>query len=138
MSNSYSILGYGVLETFLLGPAEYNQSKKSLSMRTNLRNVVQNPDERVAILEPGCQLSSTNSHRIKTHFRNTRNFCYLYLIVSAVVRVVWRRFCGSLHWPGPEKDALCSETPYEDALVRSRWWVLLSMQQRQSARARES
>lgn len=138
MSNSYGVLGYGILKTFLLGPANYNQSEKSLSMRTNLHNVVQKPDERVAILKPDCQLSSTNLHRIETHFRNTWDFCHLYLIVTAVLRVVWRRFCCSLHWPGPEEDAFCSETPYEDALIRSRRWVLLSIQQMQSAHAKES
>jgi hypothetical protein len=100
-------------------------------MRTNLHNVVQNPDERVAILEPGRQVSSINSHWMKTHLRNTWNFCRLYLIVFAVVRVVWKGFCGSSNWPGPEEDALCSETPDEDALIRSpsRWWILLSIQQ---------
>src|SRR6266852_8368109 len=101
-------------------------------MKTNLHNVVQNPDERVAILEPGRQISeSINLHsRMKTHFRNTWNFCHLYLIIATVVRVVWKRFCGGLDWPGPEKDALCSETPDEDALIRSCRWILLSIQQR--------
>jgi hypothetical protein len=121
MDNGCGDLGYGVLETFLLEPANYNQSEKSLSMRTNLHNVVQNPNERVAKLEVGRQVSSINSHRMKTHSRNTWNFCHLYLIVSAVVRVVWTRFCGSLDWPSPEEDALCSETPDEDALIRSCW-----------------
>jgi hypothetical protein len=106
-------------------------------MRTNLHNVVQNPDERVAILGPGRQVSSEyiNSHRMKTHIRNTWNFCHLYLTVAAVVRVVWRRFCGGLDWPGPEEDALCSETSDEDALIRSRWWIFLSIQ---SVHAKES
>jgi hypothetical protein len=27
MGNGYGVLGYGVLETFLLGPANYNQSE---------------------------------------------------------------------------------------------------------------
>jgi hypothetical protein len=65
MSNGYGVLGYVVLrvETFLLGSAIYNQREKSLSMRTNLHNIVQNPDERVAILKPGRQVSSINSHR---------------------------------------------------------------------------
>jgi hypothetical protein len=138
MGNGYGILGYGILETFLLGPANYNQSEKSLSMTTNLHNVVQNPDERVAILEPGRQVSSINSHRIKTHVRNTWNLCHLYLIVTAVIRVVWRRFCSSLEWPGPKEDALCSETPDEDALIRSRWWILLSIQQGESVYAKDS
>ena len=62
MGNGYGVLGCGVLETFLLGPANYNQSENSLSTRTNLHNVVQNPDERVAILEPSPQVSSINSH----------------------------------------------------------------------------
>jgi hypothetical protein len=129
MGNGYGTLGHGVFVTFLLRPANYNQSEKLLSTSTNLHNVVQNPDERIAILEQGHQVSSINSHRMKTHFRNTCNFCHLYLILSAVVRVIWRRFCGSSDWPGPEEDALCSETPDEDALIRSRWWILLSIQQ---------
>jgi hypothetical protein len=68
---------------------------------------------------------------MNAHFRSTWNFCHLYVIISAVVRVVWRRFCGGLDWPGPEleEDALCSETPDEDALIRSRRWILLSIQQ---------
>ena len=84
------------------------------------------------------QVSSINSHKIKTHIRNTWNFCHLYLIVTAVVGVVWKRFCGSLEWPGPEEDALCSETPDEDALIRSRWWISLSIRQRESVHAEES
>ena len=141
MGNGNGVLRYGVLETFLMGPANYDQSEKTLSARTNLHNIVQNPDERVAILELGGQFSSINSDRMKAHFRSTRNLCHLYLLVSAVVRVVWRRFCGSLDWPGPEKDALCSETPDEDALIpviRSRWWILLFIQQRESVHAKES
>jgi hypothetical protein len=43
-----------------------------------------------------------------------------------------------LDWPGPEEDALCSETPDEDALIRSRWWILLSIQQRESVHAKGS
>jgi hypothetical protein len=123
---------------FFLGPANYNQSEKSLSMMTNLHNVVQNPDERVAILEPGRQASSINSHRMKTYFRNTWNLCHLYLIVTTVVRVVWRRFCGSLDGPGPKEDALCSETPNEDALIRNHWWISLSIQRRESVHAKDS
>ena len=107
-------------------------------MRTNLGNVVQNPDEWVAVLEPGRQISTINSHRKKTHFRNTRNFCYLYLTVSAVVWVVWRRFCSSLDLPGPEEDAFCSVTPDEYALIRGRRWILLSIQQRESVHVKES
>ena len=138
MGNGYGVLGYGVLETFLLEATNYVQSEKSLSTRTNLHNVVQNPDKRVAILEPGGQISSINSHRMKTHFRNTWNFCHMYLVVSAVVRIVWRRFCGSFDWPGPEENTLCSKAPDEDALIRSRWWILLSIQQRESVHAKES
>ena len=84
------------------------------------------------------QVSSINSYKIKTHIRNTWNFCHLYLIVTAVVGVVWKRFCGGLEWPGPEEDALCSKTPDEDALIRSRWWISLSIRQRESVHAEES
>lgn len=111
MGNSHAVLEYAVLvrllETFLFGPLITNESKRALFTRTNLHNVVQNPDERVAILEPGRQVSSEsiNSHKMKTHFRNTWNFCNLYLVAAAVVRVVWRRFCGGLDWSGPEEDA---------------------------------
>ena len=65
---------------------------------------------------------------MKSHFRKFWDFCHLYLIVAVVVRVVWSSFCGSFDWPGPEEDTLCSETPDEDALIRSRWWILLSEQ----------
>jgi hypothetical protein len=123
---------------FFWEPADYDQNKKEVSMRTNLHNVVQNPDERVAVLEPGRQFSSINSHSMETHFENTWNFCHLYLIVPVVIRVVWRSFCGSLDWPGPEEDALCSETPDEDALIQSRWWIYLFIQQRKSVHAKES
>ena len=89
-------------------------------MSTNLHNVVQNPDERIAILEPGRQVLHQLT-RIKIHLGNTWNFCHLYLIVVAVVRVVLSRFCGGFDRPGPEENTLCSETPDEDALIRSRW-----------------
>ena len=74
---------------------------------------------------------------MRIHLGNTWNFCHVYLIVAAVVRVVWSSFCGSLDWPGPEEDALCSETPDGDALIRSRWWILLSIQQRESVHVKE-
>ena len=107
-------------------------------MRTNLHNVVQNPDERVAVLEPGRQFSSISSHSMKTHFWYTWVFRHLYLIVPVVIRVIWRSFCGSVDWPGPEEDAFCSKTPDEDALIRSRWWITLSIQRRESVHAKES
>jgi hypothetical protein len=75
---------------------------------------------------------------MKIHIRDTWNFYHLYLIVAAVVRVVWKSFCGSLNGPGPEEDAFCSETLDEDALIRSLWWILLSIQQRGSVHAKES
>ena len=33
----------------------------------------------------------------------------------------------------PEKDALCSETPDKDALIRKHGWVLLSIQQQKKS-----
>jgi hypothetical protein len=49
VGNGYNILGYGTLNTFLLAPGEYINAN-SYVQATNLRNIVQNPDERVAIL----------------------------------------------------------------------------------------
>jgi hypothetical protein len=44
----------------------------------------------------------------------------MYVTVSAVVRVVRKRFCRSSEWFNPEEDALCSEALDKDALIRSR------------------
>ena len=66
-----------------------------------------------------------------TYFRNTWDSCHLYLIVSGVVRVVRTGFCCSTEVCEPEEAALCSEALNEDALIRSRGWILLSIQQRQ-------
>ena len=49
MCNSHSILGHGTLDAFLLAPNEYINANSQLQA-TNLRNIVQNPDERIAIL----------------------------------------------------------------------------------------
>jgi hypothetical protein len=65
-----------------------------------------------------------------TYFWTIRNSSYLDLIVSAVVRVVRAGFCCSLHWFGPEEDALCAEAPDKDALIRSRGWILLFIQEK--------
>ena len=125
MGNGYGIPVYGVIDTFLLKLTEYNKREQSCR-RTNLRNIVQNSDERVTILKSSRHFSfSINSHKKVTYFRSTRNSCHLYLIVSAIVRVVWKGFCSSSNRSGPEEDALCSETPDEDALIRDHGWILL-------------
>jgi len=49
MGNGYGVFGYSVLETFLLGYVSI--IKIDMSKRTNIHNVIQNPDDRVAILE---------------------------------------------------------------------------------------
>lgn len=65
-----------------------------------------------------------------TYFWTIRNSGYLDLIVSTVVRIVRAGFCCSPHWFGPEEDALCTEAPDEDALIRSRGRILLLIQKR--------
>jgi len=49
MGNGYNILAYGTLDTFLSTPSEYINAN-SRFQETNLRNIVQNPNERVVIL----------------------------------------------------------------------------------------
>ena len=49
MGNGYGIPVYGVIGTFLLKLTEYNKREQSCR-RTNLHNIIQNPDERVTIL----------------------------------------------------------------------------------------
>jgi hypothetical protein len=61
MGNGYGVLVYGILDTFLLGHAEYIK-RTVMSRQTNLYNIVQNPDERVAILEPSRHVSSPSTH----------------------------------------------------------------------------
>ena len=41
--------------------------------------------------------------------RNIRNLCHLDLIVSAIIRVVWKGSCYTSDSSGPGEDALCSE-----------------------------
>ena len=50
MSNGHNILGYGTLGTFLQTPSEYINANSPFQ-ETNLRNIVQNPNERVVILQ---------------------------------------------------------------------------------------
>ena len=93
-----------------------------MSKQTNLRNIIQNPDERVAILEPGRHASvSINSYKKTTYFRCTWNSCHLYVIVSVIVRVVWTGFCSGTEVFDPEESALCSEALDKDTLILSRW-----------------
>ena len=83
--------------------------RTSMSRPTNLYNIVQNPDERVAILETGHHASFLiNSGRKTTYFRNIWDLCHLDLIVSAVVRVVWKGYCTS-NSSVLEEDVLCLE-----------------------------
>jgi len=49
MGNGYNILAYGTLGTFLQTYSEYINANSRFQV-TNLRNIVQNPDERVVIL----------------------------------------------------------------------------------------
>ena len=129
MGNGYGFLSLSTVEkTFLLGDAEYDKRDQPFSRRTNLCNIVQNPNERVIILERISQIPfSTNSHRKTTYFFiNTWNLCRLYLTVSAVIRVVRLGFCCSSDWFGPEEYALCAKAPDENALIPSRRILLPS------------
>jgi hypothetical protein len=65
-----------------------------------------------------------------TYFLSTWRSFHLYLIVSGVVRVVRMGFCCSTEVVDSVEAALCSEALNEDALIRSREWILLSKQQR--------
>ena len=49
MGNRHNILSYGTFDTFLLARGEYINATSHLQ-ETNLRNTVQNPHERVAVL----------------------------------------------------------------------------------------
>ena len=125
MGNGYGISGCAVLDTLLLKPAEYIKREQPCR-QTNLHNIVQNPNEWVTILKSSRQFSfSIDSHRKATYFRSIRNSCGWYLIVSAIVRVVWKGLSSSSDRSGPEEDALCSETSDEDALIRGHGWILL-------------
>ena len=89
-----------------------------LPRQTNLHDIVQNPNQRVAILEPRRHASFfITSYWKTTNFRNICNLNHLYLVVLTVVRVVRKRFCRSPEVFGPEQDALCSEAFDEDALI---------------------
>ena len=104
-----------------------------MSKRTNLCNIIQNPNERVAILKPGCHASfSINSYKKITYFRSTWNSCHLNVIVSVIVRVVWTGFCSGTEVFDPEESALCSEALDKDTLIQSRW-VYLSIRQRKKS-----
>ena len=102
-----------------------------MSGQTNLHNIVQNSDERIAILKPGRHVSfGINSQTGSAYFWAIRNSSYLDLIIPAVVRVVRAGFRCSPHWFGPEEDALCTESSDEYTLIRSRGWILLFIQKR--------
>ena len=49
MGNGYNVFGNGTLDAFLLAPNEYINANSHVQA-TNLRNIVQNPGKRVAIL----------------------------------------------------------------------------------------
>ena len=120
--------GNGVIGTFLFGPAEYIKREQS-SIRTNLQNIVQNPDEWVTILEPSCHaFSSINSNEKTAYSRSTWDSYHLYLVISAIVRVVRKGFCCSTDAFEPEEFALCSEALDEYTLIRSRGWIFLAIQ----------
>lgn len=65
MGNGYGIVGYTILDTFLLWPAESIQCEQSCFRWTNLHDIVQNPDKRVAILGP-VHSPSTQIERLHT------------------------------------------------------------------------
>ena len=70
MGNGYDILPSDVIETFLLAASAPSvQLKRAVTLkRTNLYDVVQNPNERVAILIPRFQaIFIINSHRKSTY-----------------------------------------------------------------------
>ena len=92
--------------------------------RTNLHDIVQNTDERVAILNQVIRVLSTSTHMRITYFLNTWNLCHLYLIIPIVVRVVRKGFSCSPKVSFPEESALCSESPDEDALIPGQWLLI--------------
>ena len=49
VGDGHNILGYGTFDTFLSAPSEYINVNSHIQV-TNLRNIVQNADEGVAIL----------------------------------------------------------------------------------------
>ena len=87
---------------------------------TNLYDIVQYTDERVAILNQVIRVPPSTDMKI-AYFLNTWNSCHLYLIILTVVRVVRKGFCCSTDVSGPEGRALCSESPNEDALIPGQW-----------------
>ena len=96
--------------------------------RTNLYNIVQNTDERVAILNQVIRVISPSTHMKTTYFLNTWNLCHLYLIPPTVVGVIRLGFCCSPEVLGPEERALCSEAPDEDALIPGQWLFIALVQ----------
>ena len=66
MGNGYSVVGYSILDTFLLWPAESIKCKQSCFRWTNLHNIVQNPDKRVAILGPESHFPSAQIEKLHT------------------------------------------------------------------------
>ena len=61
MGNGYDVLLCDVIETFLLTPSV--QLKRAVTLRrTNLYDIVQNSNKRVAILIPSVRLSSSSPH----------------------------------------------------------------------------
>src|SRR6266853_6003614 len=98
-------------------------------MHTNLRDIIQNPHERVAILEPRCyaSLSIISHHRKSTYFWSVWNSGHLnHVILTSVVGVFRKGFCCSPDGHGPEQAALCPEAPDEDTLVQYRGRIVLS------------
>ena len=89
--------------------------------RTNLYDIVQNTDERVAILNQVIRVLSPSTHMKTTYFLNTWNLCRLYLIIPTVVRVVRKGFCCTPVVSVPDATALCSESPDKDALIPGQW-----------------
>ena len=126
MNNGYCVLVYGILDAFLLRSAEYIIC--GMFRLTNLYDIVQNTDERIAILNH-VTLSEfflhINWHGKTTYSLRAWNLCHLYLIILTVVRVIRKEFCFSPEMFDPEESALCSETPDKDALILGQWRYII-------------
>ena len=94
--------------------------------QTNLNDIVQNPNERVAILKPRRHASfSVISHKKATYVRNIWNLGHLYLTVLTVVRVIRKGFCRGPEVSGPKQDTFCSKALDEDAVILACGWTIL-------------
>jgi hypothetical protein len=92
---------------------------------TNLHDIIQYADERVAILDKGIIILPPRHRKTRTtYFWSVLYLGHLDLILTTVFRIVRKGLCRSPHGFSPEHLTLCSEAPDEDTLISLAWTPL--------------